>query len=183
MVLEEKCQLPTPHKFGSRGPSLLTEIKISHQPLWKTQNWVFKRPLVVLEEKCQLPTPTNLGQGVHHCWRKLKFLIVHYEKTQNWVFEWPLVVLEEKCQLPTPHKFGSRGPSLLTEIEISHQPLWKNTKLGFWKVPGGPRGKVSITDPPQIWVKGSIVVDGNRNFLLSIMKKHKIRFLNGPWWS
>ena len=37
------------------------------------------------------------------------------------------VVLEEKCQLLTPHKFGSRGPSLLTEIEISHRPTTRDT--------------------------------------------------------
>ena len=180
---ERSGQLPTPHKFGSRGPSLLQKSKFLIDHYEKTQNWVFERSLVVLEEKCQLLTPHKFGSRVHRCWRKLKFLASHYEKTQNWVFEWPLVVLEEKCQLPTPHKFGSRGPSLLTEIKISHRPLWNNTKLGFWKVPGGPRGKVSITDLPQIWVKGSFVVDGNQNFSSDIMKKHKIGFLNSPWWS
>ena len=30
----------------------------------------------------------------------------------------------------------------------------KKHKIGFLNGPGGPRGKVSITDPQQIWVKG-----------------------------
>ena len=82
-----------------------------------------------------------------------------------------------------PHKFGSRVPSLSTEIWISRWPLWKITKLGFYTVPGGPRVKVSITHPPQFWVKGSIIVDGNRNFWSAIMKNHKIRCLHSTWWS
>ena len=104
---------------------------------------------MVLEQKCKLLTPTILGQGFHRCRQKSEFLVSHYEKSQNWGFACYLLVQEQKCQLPTPHNFGSRVPSLSTEIWISRQPLWKITKLGFYMVPGGPRAKVSTTDPPH----------------------------------
>ena len=80
-------------------------------------------------------------------------------------------LVQQKCQLPTPHKFGSRVPSLLTEIEISRSAIMKNDKIGFCAFPVARTAKVSITDPPQVWVKGSIVVDGNRNFPLSHYEK------------
>ena len=59
----------------------------------------------------------------------------------------PLLV-QQKCQLPTPHKFGSRVPSLLTEIEISRSAIMKNDKIGFCAFPVARTAKVSITDPP-----------------------------------
>ena len=126
-LVQQKCQLPTPHKFGSRVPSLLTEIEIS-----------------------------PLG---------------HYEKWQNWVFVRSPSLVQQKCQLLTPHKFGSRVPSLLTEMEISRSAIIKNDKIGFCAFPVARTAKVSITDPLQVWVKGSIVVDGNRNFPLGHYEK------------
>ena len=46
----------------------------------------------------------------------------------------PLLV-QQKCQLPIPHKFGSRVPSLLTEIEISRSAIMKNDNFGFCAFP------------------------------------------------
>ena len=80
-------------------------------------------------------------------------------------------LVQQKCQLLTPHKFGSRVPSLLTEMEISRSAIIKNDKIGFCAFPVARTAKVSITDPLQVWVKGSIVVDGNRNFPLGHYEK------------
>ena len=82
-----------------------------------------------------------------------------------------LSLRQQKCQLQTTHKFGSRVPSLLTEIEISRSAIMKNDKIGFCVFPVARTAKVSITDPPQVWVKGSIVVNGNRNFPLGHYEK------------
>ena len=66
LVLEKKCKLMTPHNFGSRNPSVSTEIKISPLAIKKkhkngssngNQNWC---PLV-LEKKCELTIPHNFG--------------------------------------------------------------------------------------------------------------------------
>ena len=35
LVLEKKCELMTPHNFGSRNPSVLMEIKISPSAIMK----------------------------------------------------------------------------------------------------------------------------------------------------
>ena len=84
-----------------------------------------------------------------------------------------LSLVQQKCQLPIPHKFGSKVPSLLTEIEISRSAIMKNDKIEFCVFPFARTAKVSITDPLQVWVKGSIVVDGNRNFPLSHYEKRQ----------
>ena len=57
-----KVSITDPHKFMSRGQSLLTVLSkflVDHYE--KTHNWVFERSLVVLEEKCQIPTPYKFG--------------------------------------------------------------------------------------------------------------------------
>ena len=183
VVLEQKCQLLTPHNFGSRVPSLLNEIRISCRPLWKITKLGFYTVPGGPRANVSTTDPPQFWVKGSIIDRNQNFTFAHYEKSQNWGLR-SLLVLEQKCQLPDPHNFGSRVPSLSTEIRISHRPLWKITKLGFYTVPGGPRAKVSITDPPQFWVKGSIVVDGNRNFSWSaIMKNHKIGFLHSPCWS
>ena len=230
VVLEQKCQLLTPHNFGSRVPSLSTEIGISRRPLWKItklgfytvpggprakvsitdppQFWV--KGSIIVDEKSEflvghykksriwvfytVPSspsakvsitdpPTILGQGFHCCRQKSEFLVGHSEKSQNWVFTRSLVVLEQKCQLPTPHKFGSMVPLLPMEIEISPSAIMKNHKIGFCMFPVGPRAKVSITNLPQVWVKGSIIVDGNRNFTFDHYEKSQNWGLHAPCWS
>ena len=115
--------------------------------------------------------PISLGQGFHRCWRKSKFPARPLWKMTKLGFVHSPLLVQQKCQLPTPHKFGSRVPSLLTEIEISRSAIMKNDKIGFCVFPVARTAKVSITDPPQVWVKGSIVVDGNRNFLLGHYEK------------
>ena len=115
--------------------------------------------------------------------RNRNFSSAIMKKSYIFGFTWSLVVLEQKCQLLSTHKFGSRVPLLLTEIKISCQPLWKITHFWFYTVPGGLRAKVSITEHPQVWVKGSIVVDGNRNFNFGHYEKSQNWVLHGPCWS
>ena len=90
------------------------------------------------------------------------------------------MVLEQKCQLQTPHNFGSRVPLLSMEIKISPSAIMKNHKIGFCMFPVGPRAKVPITNFPQVWVKGSIIVNRNLNFSLAIMKNYKIGVYTVP---
>ena len=166
------------------GTSTSTEIEISPSALWKITKLDFFKVPVGHRAKVSITDPPQFWvKGSIVVDGNRNFTFGHYEKSQNWVFVRSLLVLEQKCQLPTPHNFRSRVQLLLKEIGISGLPLWKITKLGFCMVPVGPRAKVSITDPPQFWVKGSIVVDGNQNFSSAIMKNHKIGFLHGPWWS
>ena len=77
---------------------------------------------------------------------------------------WYPLVLEKKCKLTTPHNFGSRNPSVSTEIKISPSAIKKKHQNGSSLVSVGPREKVWINNPPQFWVKESICVDGNQNF-------------------
>ena len=74
---------------------------------------------------------------------------------------WWLSVLEKKCELTTPHNFGSRNPSVSTEIKISPSAIMEKHKNGYSLVSVGPREKVRINNPPQFWVKESICVSGN----------------------
>ena len=216
-LVQQKCQLLTPHTFASRVPSLLTEIEISRSAIMKNDKiWVLCVPRQSYSKSVNYWPPTSLGQGFHRCWRKSKFLarplwkmtklgFVHsrhsYSKSVNYrppislgqgfhccwqkskfpaLPFWKMTKLgfvrspslvQQKCQLPTPHKCGSRVPSLLTEIEISRSAIMKNDKIGFCAFPVARIAKVSITDPPQVWVKGSIVVNGNWNFLLGHFEK------------
>ena len=107
-------------------------------------------------------TPQVLVKGSIIVNGNQNFNFGHYEK---WVLHSPCwSYLGQKCQLRTLHKFGSSVRLLLTEIEISTSAIMKNQNILFYTVPVGPRAKVLITDPPQVWVKGSIIVNGNRNF-------------------
>ena len=69
---------------------------------------------------------------------------------------WCPLVLEKKCELTTPHNFGSRNPSVLTEIKISPSAIVKKHKNGSSLVSVGPREKMRINNPTQFWVKESI---------------------------
>ena len=80
---------------------------------------------------------------------------------------WYPLVLEKKYELTTPHNFGSRNPSVSTEIKISPSAIKKKHQNGSSFVSVGPREKVRIVNPPQFWVKESICVDGNQNFTFS----------------
>ena len=71
------------------------------------------------------------------------------------------------------HNFGSRNPSVSTEIKISPSAIMKKHKNGSNLVSAGPREKVWIKDPPQFWVKESICVDGNQNFNFGHYEKTK----------
>ena len=84
---------------------------------------------------------------------------------------WWLSVLEKKCELTTPYNFGSRNPSVSTEIKISPSAIMKKHKNGSCLVSVGPREKVQINDPPQFWVKESICVNGNQNFTFGHYEK------------
>ena len=114
---------------------------------------------------------------VYHMWRG------HQHQRKSKFHLWPLwkiiklgfvcspSLVQQKCQLLTPHKFRSRVPSLLTIIKITRSAIMKNDKIGFCAFPVARTAKVSITDPPQVWVKGSIVVNRNRNFPLGHFEK------------
>ena len=216
-LVQQKCQLLTPHKFGSRVPSLLTEIEISRLAILKNdkiefcafpvtctakvsitdppqvwvkgsiivdgnrnfplgaykkwQNWVLCVPCCSHSKSVNYRPPISLGQGFHRCWRKSKFPARPLWKMTKLSFVRSPLLVQQKCQLLTPHKFGSRVPSLLTEIEISRSAIMKNDKIEFCAFPVARTAKVSITDPPQVWVKGSIVVNRNRNFPLGHFEK------------
>ena len=193
-LVQQKCQLPTPHKFGSRVPSLLTEIEISCSAIMKNdkigfcafpvartakvsitdppqvwvkgsivvngnrnfplghlekwQNWVLCIPLLSYSKSVNYRSPISLGQGFHRCWWKSKFPAQPLWKMTKLGFVYSPSLVQQKCQLPTPPKFGSRVPSLLTEIEISRSAIMKNDKIGFCAFPVTHTAKVSITDPP-----------------------------------
>ena len=191
---QQKCQLLTPHKFGSRVPSLLMEIEISCSAIMKNdkiefcafpvactakvsitdplqvwvkgsivvdgnrnfplghyekwQNWVLYVPHRSYSKSINYRPPISLGQGFHRCWWKSKFPAGPLWKMTKLGFVRSPLLVQQKCQLPTPHKFGSRVPSLLTEIKISRSAIMKNDKIGFCTFPIARTAKVSITDPP-----------------------------------
>ena len=148
-LVQQKCQLLTPHKFGSRVPSLLTEIEISSSAIMKNdKNWVLCVPRCSYSKSVNYWPPISLGQGFHRCWQKSKFPARPLWKMTKLGFVRSPLLVQQKCQLPTPHKFGSRVPSLLTEIEISRSAIMKNDKIGFCAFPVARTAKVSITDPP-----------------------------------
>ena len=183
-----------PHKFGSRVPSLLTEIEISRSAIMKNdkigfcafpvartakvsitdspqvwvkgsiivdgnrnfplghyekwQNWVLCVPRCSYSKSVNYRPPISLSQGFHRCWRKSKFPARPLWKMTKLGFVRSPLLVQQKCQLLTPHKFGSRVPSLLTEIKISRSAIMKNDKIGFCVFPVARTAKVSITDPP-----------------------------------
>ena len=61
LVLEKKCELTTPHNFGSRNPSVSTESKFHLRPLWKSTKMGLTWCPLVLEKKCELTIPHNFG--------------------------------------------------------------------------------------------------------------------------
>ena len=61
---------------------------------------------------------------------------------------WCPLVLEKKRELTIPHNFGSRNPSVLTEIKFSPLAIMKKHKNGSSLVSIGPREKVQINDSP-----------------------------------
>ena len=87
---------------------------------------------------------------------------------------WCPLVLEKKCELMTPHNFGSRNPSVSTEIKITPSAIKKKHQNGSSLVSVGPREKVRINDPPQFWVKESICVNRNQNYTFGHQEK-------APW--
>ena len=184
VVLEQKCQLPIPHNFGSRVPSLSTEIGISHWPLWKITKLSFYTVPGGPRAKVSITDPPQFWvKGSIVVDGNQNFSSVIMKNHKIGVFTQSLVVLEQKCQLQTPHKFGSMVPLLSMEIEISPSAIMKNHKIGFCMFPVGPRAKVSITNLPQVWVKGSIIVEGNWNFTLGHYEKSQNWGLNAPCWS
>ena len=81
---------------------------------------------------------------------------------------WYPLVVEKKCELTTPHNFRSRNPSVSTEIKISPLAIKKKHQNGSSLVSIGPREKVWINNPLQLWVKESICVNGNQNFTFGL---------------
>ena len=77
---------------------------------------------------------------------------------------WCLLVLEKKCELTTPHNFGSRNPSVSTEIKISPLAIKKKHQNRSSLVSVGPGEKVWINDPPTILGKGIHLCRRNQNF-------------------
>ena len=149
LLVQQKCQLPTPHKFGSRVPSLLTEIKnypLGHYEKW--QNWVLCVPRRSYSKSVNYRPPISLGQGFHRCWRKSKFPARPLWKMTKLGFVRSPLLVQQKCQLLTPHKFGSRVPSLLTEIEISRSAIMKNDKNWVLCVPCRSYSKSVNYRPP-----------------------------------
>ena len=171
-LVQQKCQLPTSPQVWVKGSIVVDgnrNFPLGHYEKW--QNWVLCIPRRSYSKSVNYWLPTSLGQGFHYCWRKSKFPARPLWKMTKLGFVRSPLLVQQKCQLPTPHKFESRVPSLLTEIEISRSAIMKNDKIGFCAFPVACTAKVSITDPPQVWVKGSIVVDRNQNFPLCHYEK------------
>ena len=55
---------------------------------------------------------------------------------------WCPLVLGKKCELMTPHNFGSRNPSVSTEIKISPSAIMKKHNNGSSLVAVGPTEKL-----------------------------------------
>ena len=62
-LIQQKCQLLTPHKFGSRVPLLLTEIEISRSAILKNDKIEFCAFPVARTAKVSL-TPHKFGSRV-----------------------------------------------------------------------------------------------------------------------
>ena len=87
---------------------------------------------------------------------------------------WCTLVLEKKCELTIPHNFGSRNPSVSTEIKISPLAIKKKHQNGLSFVSVGPREKVQINDPTTILGQGIHLCQRKSKFQpLAIMKKHQ----------
>ena len=82
-------------------------------------------------------------------------------------------ILEKNSQLPTPLKFGSLIFQVSLEMENWILPLWKIGKIVLAPQKRHPRAKLSITDPPKVWVYGFLSVNGNRKLASAIMKNQK----------
>ena len=128
--------------------------KFHLRPLGKSTKIGIAWCLLVQEKKCELKTPTILGQGIHLCRRKSKFHLRPLRKSTKMGLAWCLLVLEKKCKLKTPHNFGSRNPSVLTEIKISPSAIKKKHQNGSSLVSVGPREKVRNNYPPTILGQG-----------------------------
>ena len=171
LVLEKKCKLTTPHNFGSRNPSVSTEIKISPSAIKKKHPNGSSLVSVGPREKVWINNPPQFWVKESICVNvKSKFHLRPLRKSTKMGLAWCPFVLEKKCELttPPPHNFGSRNPSVSTEIKISPSDIIKKKhQNGSSLVSVGPREKVRINNPPQFWVKESICVDGNQNFTFS----------------
>ena len=85
LVLEKKCELTTPHNFGSRNPSVSTESKLHLQPLRKSTKIGLAWCLLVLEKKCELTTPHNFGSRNPSVSTEIKISPSSIKKKhQNW---------------------------------------------------------------------------------------------------
>ena len=143
LVLEKKCELTTRHNFGSRHPSVSTEIKISPLAIKKKHKNGSSLMSVGPREKVRInDPPTILGQGIHLCLWKSKFHLWPLRKSTKMGLAWCPLVLEKKCELTIPHNFGSRNPSVLTEIKISPSAIKKKNKNWSSLVSVSPREKV-----------------------------------------
>ena len=160
-LVQQKCQLPTPHKFGSRVPSLLMEIEISRLAIMKKwQNWVLCIPRRSYSKSVNYRPPISLGQGFHHCWPKSKFpkgsIIVdgnrnfplgHYEKWQNWVLCVPRRLYSKSVNYRPPISFGQGFHPCWRKSKFLARPLWKMTKLGFMHSPSLVQQKCQLPTP------------------------------------
>ena len=165
LVLEKKCELTTPHNFGSRNPSVSTEIKISHSDIKKKHQNGYSLGSVCPREKVWINDPLhNFGSKNPSVSTESKFHLRPLRKSTKMGVAWCPLVLEKKWELTTPHNFGSRNPSVSKDIKISPLATKKKHQNRSSLVSVGPRKKVWINYPPQFWVKESICVDRNQIF-------------------
>ena len=145
-VLEKKCELTNPPQFWVKESICVKGIKISPSTIKKKHQNGSSLVSVGPREKVWInnppPPPTILGQGIHLCRRKSKFNLRPLRKSTKMGLAWCLLVLEKKCELTTPHNFGSRNPSVSTEIKITPSAIMKKHKNGSSLVSVGPREKV-----------------------------------------
>ena len=124
-----------------RVKQVIIPISVAKEKVGKKR---IKQSLVSVgpREKCKLTTPPILGQGIHLCQWKSKFHLRPLRKSTQMGIAWCLLVLEKKYELTTPHNFGSRNPSVSTEIKISPSAIKKKHQNGSSLVSVCPREKV-----------------------------------------
>ena len=149
----EKVWFNDPPQFWVKESICVNGIKISPLTIKKKHQNGSSLVSVGPREKVRINNPPQS-----------KFHLQSLRKSTKMGLAWCPLFLEKKCELTTPHNFGSRNPSVLTEIKITPSAIKKKHQNGYSLVSVGPREKVQIKDPPQFRVKESICVDGNQNF-------------------